>query len=191
VRSGGEIVASLLNPAAVALPVSLAAAHRPPDRNLSAPPALPPGLRRMRAAMNLFKLRFDFSGRIDRATYWRALAICFGLLFILGFIAGGVGLALYGHGHIDLAIPSLILALIVGVPMTVGRLHDRGKSGWWLLVFCVLPAVLGYFEDADGEILSLFLFYARLALLIWGFVELGCLRGAAGPNKFGPDPLAD
>jgi uncharacterized membrane protein YhaH (DUF805 family) len=24
---------------------------------------------------------------------------------------------------------------------------------------------------------------------IWGFVELGCLRGTAGPNRFGPDPL--
>jgi uncharacterized membrane protein YhaH (DUF805 family) len=28
-----------------------------------------------------------------------------------------------------------------------------------------------------------------LALMIWGFVELGCLRGTVGPNRFGPDPL--
>jgi uncharacterized membrane protein YhaH (DUF805 family) len=31
---------------------------------------------------------------------------------------------------------------------------------------------------------------ASLAISIWAFVELGCLRGTAGPNKYGPDPLA-
>jgi uncharacterized membrane protein YhaH (DUF805 family) len=28
-----------------------------------------------------------------------------------------------------------------------------------------------------------------LALAVWGIVELGFLRGTAGPNQFGPDPL--
>jgi len=144
----------------------------------------------MRAAMDRLKLWFDFSGRIDRATFWRAFVICSGALLILGFIAGGVGLALYGHGHVNMAIPAFILALIVGVPLSIGRLHDRDNSGWWLLVFYPLPAVLSFFEDADGEGLPLFLSYAKLALLIWGFVELGCLRGNAGPNRFGPSPLA-
>jgi uncharacterized membrane protein YhaH (DUF805 family) len=27
------------------------------------------------------------------------------------------------------------------------------------------------------------------AISIWGFVELGCLRGTDGPNTYGPDPL--
>jgi hypothetical protein len=26
--------------------------------------------------------------------------------------------------------------------------------------------------------------------LIWGFVEMACLKGTSGPNRFGPDPLA-
>jgi uncharacterized membrane protein YhaH (DUF805 family) len=141
--------------------------------------------------MRRIRLWFDFRGRIDRATYWRAFVICQGGLLIVGVVTAA-GFALFGrsHIHIDLTIPALVLALVVGVPMTVGRLHDRNKSGWWLLVFCALPATLSCFEDADGEILPLFLSAARLALLVWGFVELGCLRGAAGPNKFGPDPLA-
>jgi len=29
-----------------------------------------------------------------------------------------------------------------------------------------------------------------LALGGWGLVELGCLRGTFGPNRFGSDPLA-
>ena len=28
-----------------------------------------------------------------------------------------------------------------------------------------------------------------LALSIWSFVELFCLRGTRGPNRFGPDPI--
>jgi uncharacterized membrane protein YhaH (DUF805 family) len=39
-------------------------------------------------------------------------------------------------------------------------------------------------------------FFVRLCLLgafalgIWGLVEIGFLRGTAGYNRFGPDPLA-
>jgi uncharacterized membrane protein YhaH (DUF805 family) len=29
------------------------------------------------------------------------------------------------------------------------------------------------------------------ALGLWAFVELGLLRGTAGANAYGPDPLAD
>jgi uncharacterized membrane protein YhaH (DUF805 family) len=32
--------------------------------------------------------------------------------------------------------------------------------------------------------------FVAFALYIWGFVEMGCLRGTVGPNRFGPDPLA-
>jgi uncharacterized membrane protein YhaH (DUF805 family) len=30
---------------------------------------------------------------------------------------------------------------------------------------------------------------AAAAIAIWGFVELGCLRGTPGPNRYGADPL--
>jgi len=28
------------------------------------------------------------------------------------------------------------------------------------------------------------------AISVWAFVELGCLRGTVGPNRYGPDPLS-
>jgi hypothetical protein len=31
---------------------------------------------------------------------------------------------------------------------------------------------------------------AGFALSIWGFVEIGFLRGTAEPNRYGPNPLA-
>jgi uncharacterized membrane protein YhaH (DUF805 family) len=36
-----------------------------------------------------------------------------------------------------------------------------------------------------------YLFAAWLMIVgIWFFIELGCLRGTAGDNQYGPDPLA-
>jgi uncharacterized membrane protein YhaH (DUF805 family) len=59
-----------------------------------------------------------------------------------------------------------------------------------MLVFCVLPTVLSHIAgEAETEGLQL-ISLASVALSIWGFVELGCLRGTAGPNKYGSDPLA-
>ena len=45
--------------------------------------------------------------------------------------------------------------------------------------------------DVDAASLSLFFSTAKFALSIWGFVALACLRGDAGPNKYGSDPLAE
>jgi uncharacterized membrane protein YhaH (DUF805 family)/TM2 domain-containing membrane protein YozV len=30
---------------------------------------------------------------------------------------------------------------------------------------------------------------AAMAISVWALIELGCLRGTVGPNRFGPDPL--
>jgi uncharacterized membrane protein YhaH (DUF805 family) len=84
----------------------------------------------------------------------------------------------------------LVLGTWSGLAVGVKRLHDRDKSGWWILLFWLGPSILGGWQTATpdlggGLILSL----AAGAIAIWAFVELGCLRGTAGPNQYGPDPL--
>jgi uncharacterized membrane protein YhaH (DUF805 family) len=37
---------------------------------------------------------------------------------------------------------------------------------------------------------ALHLALAGFAFTIWGFVEIGCLRGTAGSNKYGSNPRA-
>jgi uncharacterized membrane protein YhaH (DUF805 family) len=46
-----------------------------------------------------------------------------------------------------------------------------------------------WFSEASGTVLHYILVLASLTLTIWGFVETGCLRGTAGSNTYGPDPL--
>ena len=86
--------------------------------------------------------------------------------------------------------------LLWGFAFHTERLHDRGKGAWWLLVFYVVPGVLGHlakgawFAGAAGMGLHYILALAGFALSIWGFVEIGCLRGNAGSNKYGSNPLS-
>jgi uncharacterized membrane protein YhaH (DUF805 family) len=83
------------------------------------------------------------------------------------------------------AIPAIYSGVVVGIK----RLHDRNKSGLWLLVFYLAPSLLdaiGRGLDGIGMVFSL----ASLAVTIWAIVELGCLRGSIGNNPYGPDPVA-
>jgi uncharacterized membrane protein YhaH (DUF805 family) len=138
--------------------------------------------------MDLFLNYFVVSGRIDRATYWRAIIIYLCALSLVGLVVIGVEAALSGHGQAGLPGP---LGLVGVIPISVRRLHDRGASGWRLLMFFALPAALDHVAGVDSAGLSFFFSMAELALSIWGFIALGCLRGDAGANRYGPDPLAD
>jgi hypothetical protein len=61
-----------------------------------------------------------------------------------------------------------------------------------LLVFYGLPAVLGqlakaaWFAEPAGTVLHSILALAGFVLSIWGFVEIGCLRGTVGSKHMGP-----
>jgi uncharacterized membrane protein YhaH (DUF805 family) len=151
---------------------------------------------------SLVALLFSYQGRVNRAKYWLAAVIytaIFLLLVALGFIMLGNGiLALGGEdaeglvaGLISKGIGFFLIALIVfiglcvsGVFIGIKRLHDRDKSGWWVLVFYLLPAVLSALADV-----SWIFNIASFAVSIWGLVELGFLRGTIGSNQYGPDPL--
>jgi uncharacterized membrane protein YhaH (DUF805 family) len=144
---------------------------------------------------DLFEFLFGASGRINRSKYWRSVALVSvaGLLAaVILFTAAGIAAPLF----IIMVVLVFIPWLLWGLSVTTERLHDRDKSAWWLVVFCLVPGVLGqfasaaWFTGAAGTALHFIAALSSFALTIWGFVELGCLRGSAGPNTYGPDPLA-
>ncbi len=153
--------------------------------------------------MNWTTLLFSFNGRINRGKYWFAL-----LLYMLAWFAF-VALCFMWLGSFDadrlfrfaggamliwlVAIVLFIAGTWSGIAVGIKRLHDRDKSGWWLLLFWLGPSVLssGNLSPNDiGDIGSnAILGLAAFVLMVWGFIELGCLKGTAGPNSYGPDPL--
>jgi uncharacterized membrane protein YhaH (DUF805 family) len=74
---------------------------------------------------------------------------------------------------------------------SIKRLHDRNKSGWWMVALLIAPSLLNtLWAWLDSPNLTLLVSALAFGLGVWGFVELFCLRGTRGPNQFGPDPLA-
>jgi uncharacterized membrane protein YhaH (DUF805 family) len=84
------------------------------------------------------------------------------------------------------------LFLWVYVATSVKRLHDRDKNGWWLLLFFVLPGLYSQFGGRleDDSWFGFLLGANAFVFSVWGFVEMYCLRGTKGTNRFGADPLA-
>jgi uncharacterized membrane protein YhaH (DUF805 family) len=142
----------------------------------------------------LFEFMFGASGRINQAKYRRSF---------LAYSVGGILIAFILSTAAGIAAPPFIVLLVIifipwllwGVSISTERLHDRDKSAWWLAVFYGLPAVLGqiakaaWFAGTAGTVPHYILPLAAFALTIWGFIEIGFLRGSAGSNRFGPDLL--
>jgi uncharacterized membrane protein YhaH (DUF805 family) len=134
---------------------------------------------------------FSLHGRLNRARYWMAAVI-----YIVAFAVGGVLAALLGSIGFVLLGLIYLAAIVSGVMVARLRLHDRDKSGWWLVLFYFGPSILtaagrGVLGGGIGSgVIALILDLAGFAIAIWAIVELGFLRGTAGANRFGPDPLA-
>ena len=142
----------------------------------------------------LFEFMFGASGRINRAKYWKSILI----YCIAGLLVGVILMTAAG-----LAAPLFIIALVVvlipwliwGFAIHTERLHDRDKSAWWLVVFFLAPGVVGHLADmpllrgSAAIALHYVLALAAFALTVWGFIEIGCLRGTEGPNRYGANPL--
>ncbi len=150
--------------------------------------------------MDWKKLLFSFSGRLNRAKYWLAFligatisAVCIGILAVL---MNGLRMGVYGEapGGIMAVVAVMVIVLIVvfcsSLAIAFKRLHDRNKSGVWLLLFWLAASVLnviGQSMGANGA--GAFVALVGVALAVWGFVEIGCLKGTTGPNDYGPDPI--
>jgi len=106
-----------------------------------------------------------FSGRAKREEFW--MFVLFNLIFsiVASLIDLGVGVltfAVFGWGLLSL-IYSLAV-LVPGLAVSVRRLHDVGKSGWYLLINLI-----------------------PIAGPIW-FLVLACTDSQAGESKYGPNP---
>jgi uncharacterized membrane protein YhaH (DUF805 family) len=90
-------------------------------------------------------------------------------------------------------VASLAL-LLPSLAVSVRRLHDIDRTGWWILIIYVAVLVLAFVAigaaftgHAAAAVIMLLI---MLALCVWLIVWFAT-KGTAGPNRFGPDPLAD
>lgn len=162
---------------------------------------------------------FGFQGRINRAKCWLAgliilcwMAFLIMLMEAVTYFVSGTTVA-FGFNLNDIfrvvdpawfrALSSTdlvsLLFQMVGTPLflwvymatSIKRLHDRDKSGWWMVPFFVAPGLYGQFADRLGDtIVATLIGAAAVVFSIWGIVEMYFRKGTNGPNRFGSDPLA-
>ncbi|APZ44412.1 DUF805 domain-containing protein [Acidihalobacter ferrooxydans] len=75
-----------------------------------------------------------FSGRARRKEYW--FFILFNLIasFIFGVIDGIVGVAMHNDNFSLFGTLYALAVLIPAIAVGVRRLHDTGRTGWWILI---------------------------------------------------------
>ena len=109
----------------------------------------------------------EFSGRSRRKEYWMFFLLCLVVALVIGFVEGMLGLSGMIGPYGPLSTLFLLAILVPSIAVGIRRLHDTGRSGWWILIAFV-PIVGG---------LILLVFYV--------------LEGNRGPNEYGPDPKGE
>ena len=136
----------------------------------------------------------SFDGRINRRRYWLFVLSIFGIFLACGVLVGVMAAIL--PILMILLVPVFLALTYASFANGARRLHDRGKSAWWLLLFFGLPLLLSlparatqYSPDQGAQAAGALFALLGLPFSIWGFIEMGCRKGQTGPNRFGEDPL--
>jgi uncharacterized membrane protein YhaH (DUF805 family) len=103
-----------------------------------------------------FSKYVTFSGRSSRSAYWYWALFA----FIVAVVATLLDLAI---GSQVVSIITTLALLLPGLAVGVRRLHDVGRSGWWILI-ALIPLV------------------GAIVLLVFA------LQPSEGPNRFGDRP---
>jgi uncharacterized membrane protein YhaH (DUF805 family) len=109
-----------------------------------------------------FRNYVNFNGRASRSEFWYWVLFAI-IVAVAASIIDSIVAPDSAYGPVS-SLSGLALFL-PGLAVSVRRLHDLDKSGWFLLL---------HFIPLIGSVI----------LLIWF-----CMRGTVGPNRFGPDPL--
>lgn len=109
----------------------------------------------------------NFSSRASRSEYWNFAVFIFVLVFVTDYVDSQIAGVSYWD-YYDAYGPSTVIFQIVtfipGLSVSVRRLHDINKSGWWLLLSLTIIGLI--------------------PLLYWA-----CKKGDDDGNKYGPNPI--
>ena len=157
----------------------------------------------------------EFSGRSRRMEYWMFQLFMFlvymAMMVLMMVVGGGAMMMASGDPSSALAAGGAVLlifgvyclfALAMFIPslaVSVRRLHDTNRSGWWILapiagyVIMVAGGLLAAASPDNPGLGGVFAMIGGLAVLGLGLTVLVFmfLEGTRGPNNYGPDPKGE
>ena len=142
--------------------------------------------------MSLF---LSVAGRIPRYRWWvgtSAVSAFLLVVFLLLSAIFGAGFMMSANGRAALFVLQLVW-LYVSYCLAGKRFHDRAKPASFALIWIgpqLLTTLLDNLELTGVPNLVEYAFATfNFGVGVWFLVELGFLRGTAGPNRYGPDPV--
>lgn len=112
----------------------------------------------------VFRKYATFQGRAQRAEYWYFVLFYVVVYTVLGFLDGSLSRPADEPSWGLLSGVFALATLVPSIAVSVRRLHDTNRSGWWMLVMFV-PLI------------------GQLVMLIFMVLD-----GTPGDNRFGPNP---
>ena len=82
-------------------------------------------------------------------------------------------------------LPQRVLATVLWLQL-IRRLHDFGRTGWWIAAFPFVEIVRTVLADRFGEAAWPVLLVT--SMMLGGFILIGAIPGSSGGNRFGSPP---
>lgn len=143
----------------------------------------------MKWILHAFRNYAVFRGRARRRELW--LFLLFETIVIL--FLGIAGRMFWPTHAVTVAKVFMLLLFLPLLGVEVRRMHDIGRSGWWVVAYWILAAALHagdvLLQDrvTDIELIGVLVQGGCLLVLLGCFVQ----AGDAGDNRYGPDPKAE
>ena len=160
--------------------------------------------------MSIVNMLFSPVGRIRRRDYW-GYSICLTIVVMvinLGvhqfafrlnianyFTDAASAISLHPTPYGLYALAVNLALLWPTMCLTIKRWHDRNKTGWIAPAFVVFSYGLSIAQlflkqggSTKNQLEIIVVGLIALGVVVWQFVECGCLDGTKGPNKYGPSP---
>jgi uncharacterized membrane protein YhaH (DUF805 family) len=143
--------------------------------------------------MELTELLLSTEGRINRLRFWIGILIVIAVSTVLFYLI----LATAGPTQTGVLL-AVLAAFALAYPyyaIMAKRFQDRNKPGLLALLGIVpyytlnLLYTFRILDPIAPTGLSRILDVIIALIALWIVVELGCLKGTPGPNRYGPDPL--
>ena len=104
------------------------------------------------AIRSVFSQYVGFTGRARRSEFW------YWTLFqiILGVIASILDRAVFDRNSGAFSVVVGLALLLPSLAVAVRRLHDSGRTGWWLLIGLIpvigtIVLIIFYVQDSQGD----------------------------------------
>ena len=142
-------------------------------------------------------------GRSTKAEYWGFLGLHLGINLAIGFVGVVLIASLFeplmswGMATLMLAVPYNLVTLPPVLAVTVRRLHDTGRRGWWLFLMPTVMTIVIASSDIDvadssdlaGNLLSLGLWIPGATIATALILLVFTARASYdGPNRYGEKP---